>query len=1581
MISSKAQSQLVANFKADFTLGCPPFVVQFYDLSTGSPSTYFWNLGNGTTSTQKNPGTIYFKPGQYTVKLIIRSATGTDSIIKNQYIIVSSLPIVDFSVSSSSGCAPFDVKFSNLSIAGSGTITGWDWDFGDGATATIESPSHQYSVSGDFTVTLRITNSNGCNTILTKAAFIHVDPSPVADFSSTSTSSCNPPVTINFSNTSTGPFISSEWTFGDGNSSTSPNPSNSYTVAGTYNVSLIVKNSFGCADTVSRATVIGSVSADFSMPNNICEGASVVISNNSSGTVSSIWLFGDGTTSSAINPIKTFSQPGPTSVKLINNFGACKDSITKQIIVTKKPEASFTFAAPAVGCTVPITVSFNNTSIGAVSYKWYFGNGGTSTNPNPNYTYNTLGTYTVSLVVANSSGCKDSIAKASIISIVLPEITGFNNLPYQGCAPHTQIFSANIKTLEPVQSYLWSFGDGTTSNAISPQHSFSSSGIYDVSLVITTASGCKDTFFYRGAVIIGNKPNANFKANPKVSCANDPIRFSDLSTGLANVWSWQFGDGGSSSSQNPIYTYRDTGFFNVTLIVGDYYCFDTITFSNFVYIKPPIARMDIRFNCDTPFTRKFTDRSIGDLTTRWTFGDGDSSTAANPVHTYAAPGIYNVKLYVTNGACFDDVEKLVYIIDENPDFINDSLACKNTPVLFTVSNAILSNLYSYKWDFGDGTAPITTRLPTITNRYAVSGVYSPKLISNDLNGCLDTIIHPLSIKILGPNAAYLAPAGACAGELVTFSDKSTPFGGFPIVKWIWAWGDGNTDTLTGPPFIHRYLNAGFYSVRLIVEDSYGCRDTVFRQNIIQVTKPKASFSINDSISCRNSRIKFVNNSVGSNLTHSWNFGDGGTSNTTNPSYSYAAFGSYTVQLIVNDRYGCTDTITENNFLTIANPLVAFSMSDSTISCPPTQIGFVNLSNYFTSVKWDFDDGSFSTLNNPSHFFRTAKIFNIKLVVQGYGTCSDSTIKQLKVQGPSGTFTYTPILACVNTATNFIANAQNNNYFTWDFGDGSTVVSTSPTISHVYTTQGKYVPKVLLQDTTLNCVVPVIGTDTIFVTGAVAKIGTFKDAFCDSATIRFLDSSIVQFDTISNYTWRFGDGTFANQKNVTHTFSSTGIYNITLRVNTVGGCTDSTSRLLKIVASPKATIAGPDSACINSSTNFLGGLVQPDTSFIQWVWTFGNGGVSSGQPAVSQVFSTAGNFIIRATATNSTGCTDSAMHPIRILQLPVIDAGNDTLVCRGQVDTLTPSGGASYTWQSHPTLSCTNCTNPVASPLNVPVTYFVTGTSALGCVNRDSITVSVVQPFNISVSNHDSLCLGQSVKLLVSGTDKYEWSPIAGLDNPISNNPSVQPDTTTRYTVVGIDNQNCFRDTAFVNITVFPVPAFNIIPDNISIASGSNVTLNTTNSPDITSWQWTPTTALSCVSCREPIASPNLDVTYTAVVTNAGGCSARDKVSISITCVEGNLYMPNTFSPNNDGMNDVFYPRGKGIADIKLFRIFNRWGALVYERSNFAANDASAGWLGTFRNQALTSDVFVYMIEVMCANGQLFKYKGNVTLVR
>ncbi|MBN8782799.1 MAG: gliding motility-associated C-terminal domain-containing protein [Terrimonas ferruginea] len=245
---------------------------------------------------------------------------------------------------------------------------------------------------------------------------------------------------------------------------------------------------------------------------------------------------------------------------------------------------------------------------------------------------------------------------------------------------------------------------------------------------------------------------------------------------------------------------------------------------------------------------------------------------------------------------------------------------------------------------------------------------------------------------------------------------------------------------------------------------------------------------------------------------------------------------------------------------------------------------------------------------------------------------------------------------------------------------------------------------------------------------------------------------------------------------------------------------------------------------------------------------------------------------------------------------------------------------------------------------------------------------------------DTLCVGQSTRLSASGADSYTWSPSAGLSSTSSPRPQANPTTTTTYRVIGRDNDNCFADTADILVKVHSIPQVEAGPDQ-TLAVGSAVQLRATGSADVTVWRWSPAYNLTCIDCPAPSASPRQTTKYVIDVTNEGGCSARDELTVYVVCNNGNLFVPNTFSPNGNGMNEVFYPRGKGLQKIRSFRVFNRWGELVFEAQNFNANDAAAGWDGTYRGKKLAPDVFVYSIEVVCENNEILSYKGDVTLLR
>jgi gliding motility-associated-like protein len=136
-----------------------------------------------------------------------------------------------------------------------------------------------------------------------------------------------------------------------------------------------------------------------------------------------------------------------------------------------------------------------------------------------------------------------------------------------------------------------------------------------------------------------------------------------------------------------------------------------------------------------------------------------------------------------------------------------------------------------------------------------------------------------------------------------------------------------------------------------------------------------------------------------------------------------------------------------------------------------------------------------------------------------------------------------------------------------------------------------------------------------------------------------------------------------------------------------------------------------------------------------------------------------------------------------------------------------------------------------------------------------------------------------------------------------------------------------------------------------------------------------------VSCPVTLAKPRQTTTYRVQVKNDGGCSASDEITVNVICNKGNLFVPNTFSPNGDGVNDRFFPGGTGVNRIKLLRVFNRWGEVVFERRDFAANDPASGWDGKYKAQPLSPDVYIWSCEVVCQNNEVLTFKGDVTLLK
>jgi gliding motility-associated-like protein len=1332
----------------------------------------------------------------------------------------------------------------------------------------------------------------------------------------------------------------------------------------------------------TNAISSGNYTANFTYRDTGCVGKAISFINTSMPSSlldSSRWSFGDGKTSTSVNASNVYNAIGNYNIKLVAWFDKCSDTIVKPITILPQPVANFT-ASSTGSCNPPLTVNFNNMTSGGTVVRWDFGNGQTSNLANPSITYDSPGKYDVSLIVKNANGCMDTLVNKEFINISHPEVTAIDGLPYTGCMPFSNTFGVTVNSPEPIITYSWDFGDGTVSTLKNPKHNFSDTSLYNVTVVVTTSSGCIDTF--SNIVHGGIRPVSKFKGGPNFICPEMPVNFQSLSSGIANGWFWKFGDGGVSDLENPVYLYKDTGWMTVTLVAYNNGCADTAIIPNYIYVNPPIPRFIETFLCTDPFTITFTDNSKGGEKWNWYIDATDSAIGKIYTYTFPDTGLYKVKLVVQDSSCINQAIHDVQIINEKAAFVTtDSAICGVSYKRFIASGPQTHPEYivSYEWNFGDGVS-VTTDTSVTDHVYKANGTYKVQLIITDIKGCRDTVIVPLNIQRYGPTADFTPPiSNICAGTLLTFYDSTYSVN--PLVKWEWDFGNGIDSVFTGSPFTTVYKTPGVFDVKMTVTDSAGCRGSILKRKAVYVFQPVAGFFSPDTIICAHSPAAFTNLSTGAGLQYSWKFGDGKTSNQVNPVNTYDTLGKYDVSLFVKDSLNCVDSLFRPKYISVEQTIAAFSISDSFTTCPPLVVNFTNFSKNSFDNKWTFGNGNSSSLVSPSHTYTTPGFFTAKLIATGNGGCADSVTKNIRIQGPYGTFSYGPLGGCPPLKVFFAGQPVNTTSITWDFSDGESVVTSDTTAVHDYLVPGFYVPKAILADN-LGCKIAIQGIDTIKVIGAKAYIQSIPHPeYCDSVTIQFFDSTVTM-DVVKRYDWNFGDGSKSNSRNPIHTYNKPGKYMVTFEVETATGCISRDTLPQPVIISPTPRfVIGKDSAvCVPVTIQYYAAWTNRDTSTINWKWNFGNGQSSSKLIPDPVLYNNSGKFNVSLTGSNYYGCSDTVVKLVQVNDTPRVTAGPASYLCLGDAVTLNVTGGLTYKWDPSPSLSCTDCTNPVASPV-ISQIYRAVATDSNGCKSSDTVWIRVKSPGKLLVGPGDTLCVGQSLTLNASGMELYKWTPAAGLSSTTIANPVAKPVVTTVYQVAGNDSLNCFPDTGYVTIVVFPVPQFNILETNISGLPGTQLPVATTSSADITSWHWTPPVGLSCTNCPEPVLTVETSITYTAIARNDGFCKAEDKITVTPICDQNSVFIPNTFSPNGDGKNDVFYPRGRGASLVKSMRIFNRWGELLYDRKDFALNDPGAGWDGIYNGAKLTPDVYVYLIDVVCDSKVVFNLKGNVTLLR
>jgi gliding motility-associated-like protein len=310
------------------------------------------------------------------------------------------------------------------------------------------------------------------------------------------------------------------------------------------------------------------------------------------------------------------------------------------------------------------------------------------------------------------------------------------------------------------------------------------------------------------------------------------------------------------------------------------------------------------------------------------------------------------------------------------------------------------------------------------------------------------------------------------------------------------------------------------------------------------------------------------------------------------------------------------------------------------------------------------------------------------------------------------------------------------------------------------------------------------------------------------------------------------------------------------------------------------------------------------------------------------------------------------------------------------------GDGSTLAQSPPLTVPFNSSHFYNTPGNLPATLNIITDHS--CTASYTDTIKVYQTPHPLISTSAYLCTGLiqfTGSLVTPDIDSVSWlwnfgnGQTSNVQSPIVNSAAGNYHISLKTSVP----YGC-SDTTSATITVNPNP-FIKGPAEISTPVGIPVTIPYTYTDNVVSYVWTPTANLSCTDCPNPTATLTFSQTYTVIVADSNHCTDTASILVKTICNEGNYFLPNTFSPNGDGVNDYFYPRGSGLFNIQSMRVFNRWGQLVFERKNFAANSETMGWDGTFNGHPAPSDAYVYIVEVICNNAQVVAYHGNVVLVR
>jgi PKD repeat protein len=1514
--------------------------IQFTDLTTGSPTQWKWVIPGGTPSlsTEKNPLVTYNTAGTYDVTLIATNPYGSDTIIKKNYITVLPKVVANFYTNSTSVTTGSYVYFYDSSL---NNPTSWRWMFTGGmpSTSTYQNPSVVYNTPGTYDVKLVVSNAGGADSIV-KSGYITVTlpPKPIANFYASNTTAVTGS-TVYFYSTSTNNPTSWKWTFTGGtpSTSTSSNPYVVYNTPGKYDVKLVVANTGGSDSIVKTGYITITLPpkpvANFSSNTRITSiGSSVSFYDYSSNNPTSRkWTFTGGTpaVSTSNYPSVVYNTTGVYDVKLVVTNSGGADSIVKKgyITVTGSQKPISNFYANSTTISTGSSVSFNdNSANNPTTWKWVFTGGvpSSSTYSNPYVTYNTPGTYDVKMVVSNANGA-DSIVKTGYITVTLPTkpVANFNTNG-TNITPGSYVYFSDISTNSPT-SRKWTFtgGSPSVSTSSNPSVLYSTSGTYDVKLVVSNAGG-SDSITKTGFINVGTTlPGDDCSNAQDLSLLRSP--YSGSTTGYKSDFTFcNFG----SSPDRIFYidvpngdslfigqTYNDFDSRQSLRVGGtcpgttELYCTDDPDTYNFSYVNSTGSVQRVYF-----LLGGYTSSSYGNFTLAWRL-----TTPGIPVANFTAD---NTNIQPGN-----------YV-----NFIDQS---SGVPT-------------SWKWTFSGG-SPSNSTASNPSVYYNTPGSYNVKLVASNSYG-RDSIIKTGYIKVAAPPKPvanfYANPTTTIVGSYIYFNDNST---NYPTSrKWTFTGGSPSSSTYSYPSVV--YNTPGLYTVKLVVSNAGGADSVVKTQYITVYAQPKpvANFYTDNTNVIIGNYAYFYSNSGNNPTSFKWTFSGGSpsTSTSSNPYVVYNTAGVYDVKLVATNDGGA-DSIVKTEYITVTLP--PKPVADFNASTTSTTIGsyiyfYSSSTNNPTSWRWTFSGGSpsTSTSSNPYVTYNAPGTYDVKLVATNAGG-SDSIIK-------TGYITITPPPKPVADFSSNTSNTKTGSYvyfydnssynptsWKWTFTGGTPAASTSSYPSVVYNNPGIYDVKLVVSNT--------YGSDSIVKTGYITVTGTSKPVanFYANSTTIITGTSVGFNDNSANsptsWKWTFTGGipSSSTYSNPYVTYNTPGTYDVKMVVSNASGV-DS------IVKTEYITVTLPPKPVANFSatgTNITPGSYAyfsdiSSNNPTSWKWTFTGGSPSvstSSSPTV--LYSTGGTYDVKLVVSNAGG--SDSITKTGFINVATTFPGDDCSNAQDLSLLTSPYSGSTTGYKSDFTF-CNFGSSPDrifyidvpnGSILNIGQTFnnfdsrhsirvggTCPGTTELYCVDDPDVqthtyvnSTGSVQRVYFLLGGFSSSSSGNFTlawRLTTPGipvanfiadntniqpgsyanfTDQssgiptsWKWTFSGGSPSTsTSSNPSVYYNTPGSYNVKLVASNSYGRDsvvkTGYITVAAPPKPVANFYANPANTTAGSSIYFYNSSTNNPTSWKWTFTGGSpSSSTYSNPSVIYNTPGLYTVklVVSNAGGSDSITK---------------------------------------------------------------------------------------------------------